>query len=101
MSSLSEVILKRTQCLPEGALLLARDHLHLGSRSAVNQVLSRLAKDERLLRVVRGLYVAPVFSRFGRRSPAPEMVIRALAEATREVIVVHAARSANALGLTR
>lgn len=101
MSSLSEVILKRTQCLPEGSLLLARDLLHLGSRSAVNQALSRLAKDERLLRVARGLYVAPVVSRFGRRSPAPEMVIRALAEATREVIVVHGARSANALGLTR
>lgn len=101
MSSLSEEILKRTQCLPEGSLLLARDLLHLGSRRAVNQALSRLAKEEHLLRVARGLYVAPIVSRFGRRSPTPEMVIRFLAEATREVIVIHGARSANALGLTQ
>lgn len=101
MSSLAEVILKRIQCLPEGSLLSARDLLYLGSRRAVNQALFRLAREEHLLRVACGLYVAPIVSRFGRRSPAPEMVIRSLAEATREVIVVHGARSANALGLTR
>lgn len=101
MSSLPEEILKRAQCLPEGSLLSARDLLHLGSRRAASQALSRLAKGEHLLRVARGLYVVPIVSRFGRRSPAPEMVIRSLAEATREVIVAHGARSANALGLTR
>lgn len=101
MSRLSEEILKRTQCLSEGSLLLAQDLLYLGSRRAVNQALSQLAKEEHLLRVARGLYVAPIVSRFGRRSPAPEMVVRSLAEATREVIVVHGARSANTLGLTR
>lgn len=101
MSSLSEEILRLIQCLPEGSLLSARDLLHLGSRRAVNQALSRLTKDEHLLRVARGLYVAPIVSRFGRRSPAPKMVIRFLAEATREVIVAHGARSANALGLTQ
>jgi hypothetical protein len=101
MNSLSEEIFRRTQCLPEGSLLSARDLLHLGSRRAVNQALYRLAKEERLLRVARGLYVAPIISRFGRRSPAPKMVIRSLSEATPEVIVVHGAQSANALGLTR
>lgn len=101
MSSLSEEILRRAQCLPEGSLLSAGDLLHLGSRRAVNQALARLAKDENLLRVARGLYVAPIVSRFGRRFPAAKMVIRSFAEATREVIVVHGARSANALGLTR
>lgn len=42
MSSLVEVMLKRIQCLPERGLLSARDLLHLGSRSAVNQAFSRL-----------------------------------------------------------
>lgn len=51
--------------------------------------------------MARGLYVAPVTSRFGKRPPAPEMVIRSLAVATREVIVASGAQSANALGLTR
>lgn len=54
-----------------------------------------------MLRVTRGLYVAPVTTRYGKRPPAPEMVIRSLAVATREVIVANGARSANALGLTR
>lgn len=101
MSSLAEVILKRIRCLPEGSLLSARDLLHLGSRGAVNQAFSRLAKDEHLLRVARGLYVAPVSTRFGKRPPATEKVIRSLAVATHEVIVASGARSANALGLTR
>ncbi|ENU4127876.1 DUF6088 family protein [Pseudomonas aeruginosa] len=101
MSSLAEVILTRVGCLPEGSLLSTRDLLHLGSRSAVNQAFSRLAKDGHLLRVARGLYVAPVTTRFGKRSPVPEMVIRSLAVATREVIVANGAWSAKALGLTR
>ncbi|AYF68468.1 DUF6088 family protein [Pseudomonas aeruginosa] len=101
MSSLAEVILTRVGRLPEGSLLSTRDLLHLGSRSAVNQAFSRLAKDGHLLRVARGLYVAPVTTRFGKRSPVPEMVIRSLAVATREVIVANGAWSANALGLTR
>lgn len=101
MSNLAELILARVGCLPEGSLLSTRDLLHLGRRSAVNQAFSRLAKDGHLLRVARGLYVAPVTTRFGKRPPAPEMVIRSLAVATREVIVVHGARSANALGLTQ
>ncbi|EOU9457964.1 TPA: DUF6088 family protein [Pseudomonas aeruginosa] len=101
MSSLAELILTRVGRLPEGSLLSTRDLLHLGSRSAVNQAFSRLAKDGHLLRVARGLYVAPVTTRFGKRSPVPEMVIRSLAVATREVIVANGAWSANALGLTR
>lgn len=101
MSSLAEVILKRIRCLREGSLLSARDLLHLGSRSAVNQALSRLGKDEDLLRVGHGLYVAPVTSRFGMRPPAPEMVIRSLAVATREVIVASGVQSDHALGLMR
>lgn len=54
-----------------------------------------------MLRVARGLYVAPVSTRFGKRPPATEKVIRSLAVATHEVIVASGARSANALGLTR
>lgn len=101
MSSLAEAILQRIRCLPEGSLLSARDLLHLGSRSAVNQAFSRLAKDEQLLRVARGRYVAPVTTRFGKRPPATERVIHSLVLATHEVIVASGAHSANALGLTR
>ena len=75
--------------------------LHLGSRPAIDQALSRLTKAGKLLRVARGIYVAPVSSRFGTRTPAPEKVVRAMAEQSGEIVAPHGARAANALGLTQ
>ncbi|WGX14300.1 DUF6088 family protein [Pseudomonas aeruginosa] len=81
-------------------MLAARDFLHLGSRAAVDQAFSRLAKAGLLIRVLRGLYVAPVTSRFGTRAPALEKVVQALAQKTQDVITDSGARAANGLGLT-
>jgi len=101
MNTLPETILQQAQSLPEGGVLSPKEFLHLGSRSAVDQAFSRLAKAGRLLRVARGAYATPVFSRFGSRTPAPEKVVRALAEQSGEIIVPHGASAANALGLTQ
>ena len=73
----------------------------MGSRAAVDQAFSRLAKAGKLLRVARGAYAAPVASRFGSRAPAPEKVVQALAEQSGEIVVPHGASAANALGLTQ
>jgi len=51
--------------------------------------------------VARGTYAAPVRSRFGTRPPAPEKIIKALAERNGEIVVPHGANAANALGLTQ
>lgn len=101
MKSLPETILEHSQCLPEGSVLYPREFLHFGSRAAVDQAFSRLVRNGQLLRVSRGLYVAPVVSRFGKRAPATEAVVSALASKTHEVIVVSGAKAANSLGLTR
>lgn len=101
MSTLPETILEQARSLPEGGVLSPKEFLHLGSRSAVDQAFSRLAKAGKLLRVARGTYAAPVVSRFGSRSPAPEKVVRALAEQNGEIVVPHGASAANALGLTQ
>lgn len=53
------------------------------------------------MRVSRGLYVAPVTGRFGRRAPATEKVISAMASKSHQVIALGGARAANALGLTQ
>ena len=73
----------------------------MGTRAAVDQALSRLSKEGKLLRVARGAYVAPVSSRFGTRAPAPEKVVEALAAQSGEVIASHGAIAANTLGLTQ
>ena len=85
--------------LAEGRPLAAKELLHLGSRAAVDQALSRLARNGSLLRAGRGIYVKPVESRFGARPPITTKVVEGLAEQG-ETIVPHGAAAANALGLT-
>lgn len=101
MNTLPETILQQARALPEGGVLSPKEFLHLGSRSAVDQAFSRLARTGKLLRVARGAYAAPVSSRFGSRAPAPEKVVKALAAQSGEVVVPHGASAANALGLTQ
>jgi hypothetical protein len=86
--------------MPEGSPLTAKALLHLGSRATVDQALSRLARQGKLLRSGRGLYVRPAESRFGIRAPAPEKVISELAKARGETVAAHGAVAANRLGLT-
>jgi hypothetical protein len=100
MSTLPEIILLRAESLPEGGVLSPKEFLHLGSRPAIDQALSRLTKAGKLLRVARGIYVAPVSSRFGTRAPAPEKT-RKLKLGRSEVLIKHAPRWMLALGTTQ
>jgi hypothetical protein len=100
MSVLTTSILERAACLEEGGIISPKEFLHLVSRAAIDQAFTRLTKEGRLFRVGRGLYVAPVTSRFGIRPPAPEKVVAAVAHQKGEVVVSHSAADANALGLT-
>ena len=100
MERLSETILRHAHAQPEGTPVLAKGLLHLGSRAAVDQALSRLVRRGELMRVGRGVYVLPVESRFGQRSPSVEKTVAGLAAARGERITNSGAMAANALGLT-
>lgn len=100
MKRLTEQILMHAKGLPEGTPVAAKSLLHLGNRAAVDQALSRLAERTQLIRVGRGVYLLPVTSRFGTRSPSVEQAVEALASQRGEVIVPSVATAANALGLT-
>jgi Family of unknown function (DUF6088) len=97
---LAEQVVRRARELPEGTPLSAKELLHLGSRAAVDQVLSRLVKKGVLLRVARGQYVAPLRGKFGARSPSASKVVEGLAARRGEAVARHGAMAANALGLT-
>jgi hypothetical protein len=86
--------------MSEGTPVCAKMFLHLGTRSAVGQSLSRLARRGKLLRAGRGVYVAPVRSRFGSSAPSVEKFVQELSAQRGETIVHSGASSANALGLT-
>lgn len=100
MSSLPQLIEKQVSDLPEGALLHPKALLHLGSRTAIDQALSRLARSGRLLRICRGVYVRPVETRFGSRPPAIDKVVASLSALWGETITPCGGAEANALGLT-
>ena len=76
MKRLTESILQETATLPEGTPITAKMWLHLGSRAALDQALSRLVRRGKLLRAGRGVYVAPVASRFGSRAPSVQKVVK-------------------------
>lgn len=100
MARLTEQVLVYAAGLPEGAPVSAKNLLHLGSRAAMDQALSRLAKRGQLIRAGRGVYLRTITSRFGTRTPSVEQVVEALATQKGEIIVSNGAAAANALGLT-
>jgi hypothetical protein len=100
MQPVAERILSEVEKLPEGALISAKEFLHLGSRAAVDQALKRLKESKALMAIDRGIYVLPIKTRFGVRAPAAEKVIERFAATRAETVVPHGAAAANSLGLT-
>ena len=100
MSSLPSQIVSHAAESPEGTLLCPSALLHLGSRAAIDQALSRLARKGELMRVCQGVYVRPIQTRFGPRPPAVEKVIVSLSTLWGETIVPCGGAAANVLGLT-
>ena len=100
MPSLPSQIKSQAARSPEGTLLCPSALLHLGSRTAVDQALSRLARKGEIMRVCQGVYVRPVQTRFGPRPPTAEKVITSLSTLWGETIVPCGGAAANALGLT-
>lgn len=100
MGPLATAVIHHVGKTPEGMPVAAKELLHLGTRAAVDQTLSRLVRRGSLLRVGRGLYVRPVEGRFGVRPPEPAAVVQAIVERLGENVVPHGAAAANELGLT-
>jgi hypothetical protein len=100
MKTLPESIVEHSRRLPEGGLLSPKDFLHLGSRAAVDQALSRLAKAGQLIRATRGLYLASTTDQGKQAPPSMDIVVSALASKNQEEIALDGARSAKMLGLS-
>jgi hypothetical protein len=99
-NALQKPFSRKVNALPEGEPISAKMLLHLGTRPAIDQSLSRLARRGKFLRAGRGVYVAPVKSRFGIHAPSVQRLVEELSTQRGETIVSSGATSANALGLT-
>lgn len=99
--SLAVQIEEYAATLPEGTPIRATALRTLGARAAVDQALARLAREHRLVRIGRGLYVTPITTRFGVQTPYAARVVEQLSRISGEVIVPNGAVSANALRLSQ
>jgi len=97
---LSSKIMEFAAQSPEGTIFGAKELLHLGPRNAVDQALRRLAQRKKLLRVGRGMYAAPIESRWGIRGPSPHEIVQAHARKWNAKIARTPVATASALGLT-
>ena len=101
MYSIMTQVVRRIHGSGRGSVVTPKDFLDLGSRAAVDQALSRLAKASVIQRVGRGLYHYPKVSpRLGPLSPAPDVVAGAMARKTSSRLQVTGAQAANSLGLS-
>ena len=100
MEDLTRAITTEIARWPEGTTITAAAFLHLGNRPAVSKALRTLAKRSEILRIARGVYLATVFTRFGRHSPGVHDFIQQLSIHSGEAIAPFGAACANALGLT-
>jgi hypothetical protein len=84
-----------------GAVFVTREFLELGSRAAVDEALSRLAREGEIRRLGRGLYDYPrLHPSLGPVPADPDRVAEALARKSGGRIQSAGARAANALGLS-
>lgn len=84
-----------------GKVFSPADFLHLGSRAAVDKVLSRLAAGGVLRRVARGLYDVPRTHKvLGPLLPSADEIAKAIAGKGRLRLQPSGAYAANLLGLT-
>jgi len=101
MESISAKVLRSIRRKGRGYVFTPEDMLSFGSRAAIDQALSRLARKGEIRRLGRGIYDYPkITERLGPLSPAPEAVAEALARTEGAQLQTSGARAANALGLT-
>lgn len=97
--SATEAIRQYVQQLPAGEPFTPVALQGMGSRAAVDQALSRLAKSGFITRVTRGVFVRPAQSRhLGKVMPEPGKVAETIAKG--ETVQVHGADAARRFGLT-
>lgn len=99
---ISHKILKRIQGSGRGSVFITADFSALGSRAAVDQALSRLARQGRVQRLKAGIYYFPTHSRLLKRdvAAAPEKVAAAIARKNGWTVEASGATAANQLGLS-
>jgi hypothetical protein len=98
--TITKQVKNRVEELPVGEPFSSVLLLSLGTRAAVDQSLSRLAKSGMVTRVSRGVYIKPKLNRYvGAVAPEPSEVIKAKLPQN-ETIQIHGAEAARQMQLS-
>ena len=99
MSSITDQITNRIKRKKPSWVFSPKDFLDIGTRAAVDQVLSRLVKKSMIRRLDRGIYDYPKQSKLlGVLPPTPDSIARAMASG--DPVFPSGARAINLLGLS-
>lgn len=97
---LSKEIRNRIIQKAEGQLYVVSDFADLNNDALVTRVLSRLEKDEFLIRLSQGIYLYPNRNRFGIHRPSIDVIAKAIAEKDKARIIPTGLTALNTLGLS-
>jgi hypothetical protein len=96
-----QLISKKLQEFPLGTPFTSKDLIGLGNEANIRKILERLVKQEKIMRVARGIYTRPKMNRYvGTIPPSLETVLETLTASTGEVFQVQGAEAAHQLGLS-
>lgn len=101
MNAVVNTITKRIRAKQRGWVFTPKDFLDVGTRAAVDQVLSRLVKKGVIRRLDRGMYDYPKqHPTLGTLSPSADNLAQALSAKSGDTVFPSGAMAANILGLS-
>lgn len=84
----------------EGRLYVVGDFADLNNDASVTRVLSRLEKDNFLIRLSQGVYLYPNRNQYGVHKPSIDVIAKAIAEKDKARIIPSGLTALNVLGLS-
>ena len=97
---LSKEIRNRIVQSGEGRLYVVGDFADLNNDASVTRVLSRLEKENFLIRLSQGVYLYPNRNRYGIHRPSIDVIAKAIAEKDKARIIPSGLTALNVLGLS-
>ncbi|HMM17496.1 MAG TPA: DUF6088 family protein [Petrimonas sp.] len=84
----------------EGKLYMVSDFADLNNDALATRVLSRLEKEQFLMRISQGIYLYPSKNRYGVHKPSIDTIAKAIAEKDKARIIPSGLTALNILGLS-
>lgn len=99
---ITQHIRSKLEEIPVGVPFTSKELIGLGSETNIRKMLERLVKEKEIIRLMRGIYARPKFSRYieGPVYPSLEAILKTISASTGEVFQVHGAEAVRQLGLS-